>query len=146
MIELDFVVAIHDEIISEFEGLPGFAGGGLLAVQSALVRIDNYAHYSGLDDVLGIAALYAEAIACGHVFNDGNKRTGLACAVSYMEQQGFHVPKNAVLEELMVKLAKREIDREEFAFALGEIAGLNGAAIEIEIVVEGGDTPKPEAS
>ncbi|MGN7981296.1 type II toxin-antitoxin system death-on-curing family toxin [Burkholderia sp. 22313] len=41
-------------------------------------------HYAGLDDVFGIAATYAVAIARGHVFNDANKRTGLTCALTYM--------------------------------------------------------------
>jgi death-on-curing protein len=27
-----------------------------------------HAHYAGLDDVFGIAGLYAEAVARGHVF------------------------------------------------------------------------------
>ncbi|WP_261318313.1 type II toxin-antitoxin system death-on-curing family toxin [Burkholderia cepacia] len=48
-------------------------------VESALHRVENHAHYAGLDDVFGIAATYATAIARGHVFNDANKRTGLTC-------------------------------------------------------------------
>lgn len=57
------MIAVHDEIVERFDGLTGFAGGGRGGVESALARIENHAIYAGLDDVLGIAAMYAEAIA-----------------------------------------------------------------------------------
>lgn len=75
MLDSQFVIAIHDEILAETGGLPGLAGGGVGAVEAALFRIEMHAHYAGLDDVFGIAGLYAEAVARGHVFNDANKRT-----------------------------------------------------------------------
>src|SRR6218665_1749826 len=56
-------------------------------------------------DVIGMASLYAEAIARGHVFNDANKRTALTCAIAYIEQQGLHVRQDPVLEEATVMLA-----------------------------------------
>jgi death-on-curing protein len=77
LLNLDYVVTIHDEIIRDFGGLGGFAHGGFGGVEAALNRVANHAHYAGLDDVFGIAATYAEAIARGHVFNDANKRTVL---------------------------------------------------------------------
>ncbi|WP_240922320.1 type II toxin-antitoxin system death-on-curing family toxin [Burkholderia cepacia] len=80
MLDLDYVVTIHDEIIRDLGGLSGFAHAGRGGVESALHRVENHAHYAGLDDVFGIAATYATAIARGHVFNDANKRTGLTCA------------------------------------------------------------------
>ncbi|MBA3590340.1 type II toxin-antitoxin system death-on-curing family toxin [Methylibium sp.] len=125
MLDLDFVITVHDEIIQELGGLPGFAGGGYGAVQAALQRVAFHAEYAGLDDVLGIAALYAEAIARGHVFNDGNKRTGLTCALAYLEQQGIHVKNDPVLEDLMVALAVGNFPRDDFAWALGALAGLH---------------------
>lgn len=70
MPDVDFVIAVHDEIFAETCGLIGFAGGGHGRVESAIQRVDNHASYAGLDDVLGIAAPYALAIAKGHVFND----------------------------------------------------------------------------
>lgn len=124
MLDIDFVLTVHDEIILEFGGLAGFAGGGLGAVQSALDRIENHALYAGLDDVLGIASLYAEAIARGHVFNDGNKRTALTCAIAYMEQQGFHVKRDPVLEDATVMLAEGTWTRDDFAWALGLLSGI----------------------
>ncbi|WP_322065751.1 Fic family protein [Burkholderia ubonensis] len=74
-------------------GLGGFAHGGRGGVEAALHRVENHAHYAGLDDVFGIAATYATAIARGRVFNDANKRTGLTCALLTSNSRGsrFHV-------------------------------------------------------
>ncbi len=124
--DVGFVVTIHDEIIADLGGLPGFAGIGIGAVEAALARVEHHAVYGGLDDVLGIAALYAEAIARGHVFNDGNKRTALTCAIAYLDQQGIHVPEASLLEQATVDLAQGTCTREEFAVALGLLAELDG--------------------
>ncbi|MDQ6627924.1 MAG: type II toxin-antitoxin system death-on-curing family toxin [Pseudomonadota bacterium] len=125
MLETDFVVTIHDEIIAELGGLPGFASGGRGGVESALQRVENHACYAGLGDVLGIASLYAEAIARGHVFNDGNKRTALACALAYLAEQEVHVPKDWILEETIVMLAEGTWDYGDFAWLLGLLAGIH---------------------
>ena len=124
MLDIDFVVAIHDEIIREFGGLAGFAGGGIVSVQSALARVENHAAYAGLNDVLGIAALYAEAIARGHVFNDANKRTGLTCAIAYLAQQGIIVRKDPVLEDVTVMVAEGTWSRDDFAWVLGLLSDI----------------------
>lgn len=118
MLDPDFVVTVHDEIIRDLGGLPGFAGSGYQGVASALGRINNHALYAGLNDVFGIAGMYAYAIARGHVFNDANKRTALACALAYLKQQGIDIPTKPELEELTVDLAKGDLSDEEFGLAL----------------------------
>jgi death-on-curing protein len=117
-LSVEFVIAIHDEIIEALGGCPGFAGGGKGGVESALFRVATHAHYAGLDDVFGIAAMYAEAIARGHVFNDANKRTGLTCALTYLERQGIPIKKDSILEEGTVMLAEGTWPRESFAWLL----------------------------
>lgn len=124
MIDADFVIGVHDEILAELGGLPGIAGGGKGSIESAIARIENHAHYAGLDDVLGIAGMYAEAISRGHIFNDGNKRTALACALTYLESQGIHVRRDPVLEDATVMLAQGTWDKDDFAWLLGLIAGI----------------------
>lgn len=118
MLEVEFVIAVHDEIIAELGGLPGFAAAGRGGVESALARVENHAYYNGLDDVFGIAAMYAVAIAKGHVFNDANKRTGLTCALTYLDQQGITIQEHDALEEIMVEVAEGRISMEEFASIL----------------------------
>jgi death on curing protein len=124
LLDVDFVVTIHDEIINRSGGLRGFSGGGVAGVESALQRVSNHAHYENLNDALGIAGLYAEAIARGHVFNDGNKRTALACALSYLDQQNVQVREDPCLEDATVMLANGEWGRDDFAWLLGLLAGM----------------------
>lgn len=121
MLDLDFVLAVHDEILVDFGGLPGFAHGGVGGVESALARVENHAYYNGVDDVFGIAALYAVAIAKGHVFNDANKRTGLSCCLTYLEKQEIMIPKTKALENIMVDVADSIIDQDTLAAYLSTI-------------------------
>jgi death on curing protein len=124
LLDVNFVISAHDVIITRFGGLPGFSGSGRGGLESALQRIENHAQYAGLSDALGIAGLYAEALARGHVFNDGNKRTALTCALHYLEQQNVDVRKDPVLEDATVMLADRTWNYEDFAWLLGLLAGL----------------------
>ena len=124
MLDVSLVVTTHDEIIAEFGGLPGYADAGRGGVEAALLRVANRTHYAGLNDILGIAGLYAEALARGHVFNDGNKRTALACSLAYLELEGIRVRRDPILEEAIVHLAKHEWNYEDFAWLLGLLAGV----------------------
>lgn len=126
MLDVDFVVTVHDEIIRDLGGLPGFAGGGREGVISALGRVENHALYAGLDDVFGIAAMYAVALARGHVFNDANKRTALACALAYLKEQGIDIPAHPQLEDLTVDLATGAFTSDEFGYVLSLMAGGDG--------------------
>jgi death-on-curing protein len=121
VLDLDYVVIIHAEILDDLGGLSGFAGGGLGGVEAALKRIENHAHYNGIDDVFGVAAMYAVAIAKGHVFNDANKRTGLTCCLTYLEREGFIIPRTLELEVVMVDVASGDVDHEALASYLSAI-------------------------
>ena len=63
---------IHDAVLNPGE-LTGRARDKSL--DSALARVDNRLIYGMIGDVFDLAAAYATAIATGHCFNDGNKRT-----------------------------------------------------------------------
>jgi death-on-curing protein len=108
VLDINFVITVHDEIIAELGGLPGLSGGGIGAVESALTRVEMHAHY-------------AEAIARGHVFNDANKRTALTCALTYLYQEGIIIPEVPELEEVMVRLASGDVSGDEFADFLNAI-------------------------
>ncbi|GJH08662.1 MULTISPECIES: type II toxin-antitoxin system death-on-curing family toxin [Caballeronia] len=120
-----YVIAVHDDILDLEGGLPGFAQAGPGGVEAVLARVENHAHYAGLDDIFGIAAMYAVAIARGHVFNDGNKRTALVCALTYLSVQGYDLSSTLEIEddlvEVMVEVAEGKIEREELADYLSVI-------------------------
>lgn len=58
------------------------------------------------------------ALARGHVFNDANKRTALVTALTYLALQGVDIPRNGALEEIMVQVAKGDINEEELGAIL----------------------------
>jgi death-on-curing protein len=72
LLSADLVDLIHDEVVNPGE-LAGRARDRSL--EGALSRVDNRLAYGMISDAFALAAFYAEAIAQGRCFNDGNKRT-----------------------------------------------------------------------
>jgi len=114
------VLGIHDEILRSEPGLSGDLGIGRL--EGALSRVESRILYEGLQDVFGIAAMYAVALARGHVFNDANKRTALVTALTYLSIQGVDVPRSDALEEIMVEVAEGTLNADELTEVLFSIA------------------------
>jgi death on curing protein len=82
LLSADLVDALHDAALNPGE-LQGRARDKSL--DAALARVDNRLAYGMINDVFDLAAAYAIAVARGHCFNDGNKRTAFrvmdACLV-----------------------------------------------------------------
>ncbi len=97
-ITLEDVIDIHTEVIANSGGLDGLSGDKSL--ESALFRIDHRIHYEDLNDPFKIAAWYGYAIARGHTFIDGNKRTAFICMFSYLEAKQINVSPKESEEEL----------------------------------------------
>ena len=116
MLSAKDVMAIHELVLSEEGGLSGDHGMG--AVEGALARVVNHIDYAGMDDVFEIAAMYAVAIARGHVFNDANKRTALVSALAYLGTEGISMKRSAQLEEIMVDVAEGLLDAQGLADVL----------------------------
>lgn len=58
------------------------------------------------------AAVYAHHIITRHIFLDGNKRTGMHCAILFFELNGFPLPPGIddLIVELGLKIADGTID------------------------------------
>lgn len=84
-IDLDVVLAIHDEQLAEHGGQPGVRDRGLL--ESALARPRNQFSY-GEASIARLAASYAFGISRNHPFLDGNKRTSLVVAELFLALNG----------------------------------------------------------
>ncbi len=78
----DTVLALHERLLAEFGGSSGVRDRGLL--DSALARPENLLAY-GKPSVFELAAAYAFGLVKNHPFIDGNKRTGFATAVLFLE-------------------------------------------------------------
>lgn len=72
-------------------------------------------YYSNVSDIFEIAAWFGIAISKGHAFVDGNKRTGLAVMLTYLEIQGVTIQEHTGLDDLMVDIVESQEDHELLA-------------------------------
>jgi len=90
-----------DEIIDKQREIVLTSGGfqshaGLLLNENSLRHVVEIvqAEMYGTELYLTLAekaAVYAHGIAAGHVFYDGNKRTGMACALFFLQRNGADI-------------------------------------------------------
>jgi len=81
----EVVLALHEQLLAEFGGASGIRDEGLLL--SALSRPANLFAY-GKATHFQMAAAYCHGIVKNHPFVDGNKRTGFAVTVLFLELNG----------------------------------------------------------
>jgi death-on-curing protein len=112
-VDLDVVLAIHEEQLAEHGGADGVRDMGIL--QSALARPLNLIAY-GSPDLADLAAAYAGGIARNHPFVDGNKRTAWVVAETFIELNSLElIADDAGSYETMLALAEGRIDEAAFA-------------------------------
>lgn len=109
------VIAIHHRQISEHGGSEGFRDEGLLA--SALARPQNVlAHAQPPPDLAALAAACAYGIARNHPFVDGNKRTALVAARTFLLLNGVNLEANQDEKYLtFLQLAQGTLTEEQLA-------------------------------
>ena len=109
----DQVVAMHDRILFEGE-LSGMAGDK--SIDGALARVENRLAYGLLADPFDLAAACAEAIAQGHCFNDGNKRTAYRVMLVTLAMNGVDLVHNTEdIGDRVVLLAQRKLEAGDLA-------------------------------
>jgi len=113
MINSTFVIAVHDEILRQ-TGV-GREGCHIEKLESVLGRIDQQIYYNNVNDLFEIAAWYGIALAKGHAFVDGNKRTGLAVMLTFLEIQGVSIHESTGLDDLMVDIVESQDQHEDLA-------------------------------
>jgi len=86
------LMAIHAQQIERYGGAHGVLDENV--VRSALARAKQRWAYDDDSDLADLAAAYLVGLARSQGFNDGNKRTGLACALVFLGLNGLelHVP------------------------------------------------------
>ena len=109
------VVEIHADQIRRYGGQDGIRDFGLL--ESALAQPEaSFAGewlHPGLSDM---AAAYAYHLCQNHPFIDGNKRTGLACALVFLELNGLSVrDPEGLLKNAMLSIASGHMSKTQFA-------------------------------
>jgi death-on-curing protein len=83
-----------------------------VGLESALAQAQNV-HYYGRGDLFDLAAAYAYHIAESQAFLDGNKRTAIATALLFLEQNGINTSPvtNDALYDAMIAIAEKRLDK-----------------------------------
>jgi death-on-curing protein len=100
------VVAMHAELLKRWGGAEGggHRGVGHEGVEAAVQAVKN-SYYESKEE---LAAAYAVYIIQGHVFLDGNKRTGAAAMLTFLLANGGRTLRSSnELARAMVELQSR---------------------------------------
>lgn len=108
------VFELHRTSLELYGGLDGLREPGLL--DSALMQPEA-AYFYGQGDLAAIAAAYAFHIAQNQPFLDGNKRTAMASALTFLEANGIDISKydGAILYDAMIGIAEKRLDKAALA-------------------------------
>lgn len=107
------VLALQEQLLSEFGGLSGLRDEGLL--DSALNRPQQLFNY-GKPNLFELAAAYAYGLVRNHPFLDGNKRIGFTTAIVFLEVNGYHFTADeADATVKTLALAARELNEVSYA-------------------------------
>lgn len=106
------LLAIHAQQIERFGGAHGIVDANV--VLSALARPINRWAYDPDSDFAELAAAYLTGFARSQGFRDGNKRTGLACALVFLAINGLavHVPPAELISVTMAAALGKADDGE----------------------------------
>ncbi|MFN2507779.1 MAG: type II toxin-antitoxin system death-on-curing family toxin [Chthoniobacterales bacterium] len=115
------VLRLHEESLRRHGGSAGVRDEGLL--RSAVEQPLNDYHY-GRADLFGIAAAYAFHIAQAQACLDGNKRTAIATALSFLELNGVATRTSTTpLYDAMIGIAERRLTKADLAAVLRDLFG-----------------------
>ena len=94
------------------------------SLDAALARVDNRLAYGMINDVFDLAAAYAMAVARGHCFNDGNKRTAFRALDACLTLNGLIIPWNTQeIGQIIIRCAQGLVEDGDLADWLRGRAG-----------------------
>lgn len=88
MIAYDYAIMLHDDLIAQYGGSYGIAKEGQLRYALEIPRMTVFGQEAYPSLALKVAHM-VESIVCGHVFVDGNKRTGWHIASMFCASNGY---------------------------------------------------------
>jgi death-on-curing protein len=113
------VAALHRFALEQHGGQDGLRDPG--AFESAVLHPQNVWFYAQ-GDLFDVAAAYAFHLAESQAFLDGNKRTGMAAALSFLKLNGKTIPRHTdELYAAMIAIAERRLDKAGLAALLRKL-------------------------
>jgi len=112
------VIEINRRMIHEFGGI-FFEGDNNLAnpgsLEHVLEEMNGFLFGEELyPDILQKAALIGWRIIAGHIFHDGNKRTGMEACRLFLELNGYKMQMDFEVVNVSIQMASDEMDFEHF--------------------------------
>lgn len=117
-LDVDDVLEIHAIQLEEFGGLEGVRDRGLLESAVAQARASFGGEFLH-GDLFLMAAAYLYHIASNHSLIDGNKRTDLVAALTFLAINGLEITRDSpLLYNLTMDAAENRVDKDEIADVL----------------------------
>jgi death on curing protein len=115
---VDDIIKINRRMVSEFGGI-FFEGDNNLAylgsLEYVLDEIDGFLFGVELyPDILQKAALISWRIIAGHIFHDGNKRTGMEACRQFLYRNGYIMLMNIDVINASIQIASNEMNFDHF--------------------------------
>ena len=112
-LDVDDVLAIHEDTIAKEGGAAGLRDRGLLESAVSMPRQQFQGQYLH-EGLAAMAAAYLFHIAANHAFLDGNKRTGAMTALVFLDVNGItRLPSPRALERATLDVAAGRMGKEE---------------------------------
>lgn len=117
----EIIRQLHADSLDKFGGSAGIRDEGMIL--SALGSAENTWLY-GSKDLFEVAASYAFHIAEAQAFVDGNKRTAVAAAMTFLVGNGIEIPVSGdeSIYEAMIAIANKHLDKRGLTEMLHNIA------------------------
>ncbi len=116
------VLLIHQNQIESYGGSYGLRDPGLLSSAAAMPESmfsGSYLH----EDIFHMAAAYLFHICQNHPFVDGNKRTGLAVCLVFLDINGIEIDdKNDELYDMVIHVTSGKLKKTEIAGILKRLS------------------------
>jgi len=107
------ILVLHERSLRAYGGSSGIRDEGL--IRSAVFQPQNDYYYAG-GDLFGIAAAYAFHLAQAQAFLDGNKRTAITAAITFLEGNGIEtMTSTAPIYDAMIAIAEKRMTKGELA-------------------------------
>ncbi len=120
------VLDLHDLSLQRYGGSAGVRDRGLL--ESAVGQ--PQASFGGEflhEDLAAMASAYLVSIVKNHPFVDGNKRAGLAAALTFLDVNGFAIDRSTpLLYDATMAVAEGRLDKGDLADLLRRLAEGSG--------------------
>ncbi|GHT40982.1 death-on-curing protein [Planctomycetales bacterium] len=111
-LSLEEILAVHESQIELFGGSTGIRDMGLLASALAMPEASFGGQYLH-GNIFEKTAAYLFHVVSNHPFIDGNKRTGMVAALTFLDLNGLELEEGIDddLENLVLSVAQSEADK-----------------------------------